>query len=161
MFGIKIELSFSKSRCISLITLAIFITGLVILSYYTYESKCIVESIENRGCYEARGHYMLEQYVMVNKNRRAFHLCGPVINCETSPCDININVGDEYYCHWYNEQLYNIQTSPRILYVIGITLIAALTILNIAYIFWITCTITRDRNNIDKNVELETAIIQQ
>jgi uncharacterized protein YneF (UPF0154 family) len=69
-------------------------------------STCVIEEYTNRHCYEANAKIMLEQYFKIDGNRTGFVLCGPVLNCLTSPCSIGITVGDSYNCILFRDDVY-------------------------------------------------------
>ena len=69
-------------------------------------STCIVEEYTNRGCYESHAQIIMEQYFKIDANRTGFYLCGPVLNCLTSPCSKNIIVGASYKCLLHSNNLY-------------------------------------------------------
>ena len=77
--------------------------GIGLLSSQIHNSKCIIESIGHRNCYEQKAQIILEQYITINGNKSAFIYCGPVLQCETSPCDIKVAIGLQYWCYSYND----------------------------------------------------------
>ena len=79
------------------------LTGVGVLSYRIHNSRCTIEAIGHRNCYEQKAQITLEQYITINGNRSAFIHCGPVLHCETSPCEIGVEIGKQYWCYLYND----------------------------------------------------------
>ena len=88
---------------------------------------CKVTKILNRHCYEYNGAIWLEQYVQINENELAFTICGKVLNCETSPCIVDIKLNNTYSCFLYKDTLYNlpyVQNNMRLIFTITTLLIS-------------------------------------
>lgn len=91
IFGILIFLSIGAG----------LITGNVFLIKSVMNQKCTITNITSRNCYENQGKLYLEQYLIIAEKEIGFILCGPVLNCHTSPCNFNIVIGQEYWCFEY------------------------------------------------------------
>lgn len=92
--------------------------GLSIGDYFAIDriiktaGSCIIEEYTNRNCYERNANLILEQYVKIDKNRTGFILCGPVLNCLTSPCNGAPKIGSSNKCMLYKKDLYWIDEYP-------------------------------------------------
>ncbi len=143
-------LGFWGTVCLILAFVCIAVIGF--LSYRVNTSKCTIEGIINRNCYESKGKLILEQYVIINDNMTAFIYCGPVINCLTSPCDIDVIIGNQYWCDLYNgNNLYRLGTFAHIniMNVLGIVFLCIMTLffLITSFILYINCTNIIEFNN--------------
>jgi len=119
-------------NCVRLFACVIlcFLTIAVIKSaQYTHNNfiDCKITKILNRNCYDYNGAIWLEQYVQINENKLAFTICGKVLNCETSPCIVDIKLNNTYSCFLYKDTLYNlpyVQNNMRLIFTITTLLIS-------------------------------------
>lgn len=122
--------------------LILLCTGLSISLYFTVRhtvkqsSVCIIEEYTNKNCFESKGILYMDQYVKINNNRTGFIMCGPILNCLTSPCNDKTYIGDSYYCMIYSDDLYQINNYP-VGYIVLSVVLSVIT--NITYIITIIC----------------------
>ena len=91
-------------RFASCVTFVIAMSLIMIGYSFIGTTECIVESLDENNCYERDGELHLERYYNLNNtDRRGIVLCGTVINCNTSSCDNDVIVGNNYYCHRWND----------------------------------------------------------
>lgn len=68
--------------------------------------RCEILAAPTRSCYESSGDLYLELYasafdLTLNVSTTIFKYCGRVRDCQTSPCDYDYKVHQEYYCSYY------------------------------------------------------------
>jgi hypothetical protein len=118
-------------------------TGLTIGFYFTVRhtveqaSVCIIEEYTNKNCFESQGQLYMDQYVKINNNRTGFIMCGPILNCLTSPCNIKTNIGDSYNCMLYSDNMYQINNYPAEYILLSVVLSVITTISYIMTIIYI------------------------
>lgn len=62
-------------------------------------SPCEITAINNRICHEKYGDLFLNENITINNDGHTLLYCGKIRTCETSPCNVNYNVGDKVYCY--------------------------------------------------------------
>ena len=94
------------NRCIIITAVILTTIGSIITGCsFIGTRKCSVESFDRNNCYERNGKMFLERYYRLNdSNSLGLVLCGVVLNCNTSPCYNDVIVGNEYYCHHWNDK---------------------------------------------------------
>lgn len=133
-------------RLFTIVLVLLIGMGLIIGNVYLIKSviskKCIVtELTTKRYCYENSAKIWLEQYLIISDNKTAFVLCGPVINCQTSPCNFPIVIGEEYWCYKIGDitRLYGKLEGPG-LEIFGIIIICILLIIWLIAIIFLSFT---------------------
>ena len=142
-----------------------FLTIAVIKSaQYTHNNfiDCKITKILNRNCYDYNGAIWLEQYVQINENKLAFTICGKVLNCETSPCIVDIRLNNTYNCYLYRENLYNLSNGDNgKLFFITLTVLvsALLTYTTIHFILYDRINIVNDCKTFIYKINTEYNIV--
>src|SRR5918996_1440780 len=80
-----------------------FTTFIITLSLFIVNKPwdCVPVEKLRINCYESDAKLYLEIYYKLRDNNTAFINCGPVRNCDTSPCKYDIIMGNNYYCQNY------------------------------------------------------------
>ena len=85
----------STPQKVRILTLAVFYTLLV---YVFLRTNChTLMSIDQRICTESQAKLYLEFEVTLSGNITALANCGPVLHCDTSPCNYPYIIGQSYY----------------------------------------------------------------
>ncbi len=87
-------------------------TGIYFSVKGIHDSTCKVIEFGHRNCFESKGHLFMDQYFAIDNNRTAFVSCGPVLDCQTSPCDRPIHVNNSYRCEPYSADLWRLGNWP-------------------------------------------------
>ena len=70
---------------------------LAFANYKTAPNYYTLTSIGDKVCYENFGKLYLKHNVVLDNKIKAQADCGPVLYCNTSPCNYNYVVGNSYY----------------------------------------------------------------
>lgn len=123
------------------------IIGNTFLIKSVIQSTCTVKQLTYRNCYESLGKIYMEQYFVSDNNKTGFVLCGPVINCMTSPCYEDIVIDKNYWCIPYNNFYRIVHYGYFGLDIFGIIVIFGLLIISLIFIAIIIFNICNDMKN--------------
>ena len=130
--------SISNSNRIYLLIFLLISISLIIGNTFliksVIQSTCTVKQLTYRNCYESLGKIYMEQYFVSDDNKTGFVLCGPVINCITSPCYEDIVIDKNYWCVTYNNYYRIVRYGYFGLDIFGIVVIFGLLILSLIFI---------------------------